>query len=102
MADLALDAAQTDGARFGVRAENIVERIELHRVPHAGAGAVRFNQAHIPRGIVQLFKGFFYGNFLALGVGGGNAFAFPVGRSAHGADHGVHFVAVFNRVGKAF
>ena len=102
MADLAFYAAQTDGAGFGVRAENFIQGVKLHGVTHAGAGAVRFHQADIARGIFHLFKSLLYGDFLAFGVGSGNAFALAVRRRAHGADDGIDFVAVFDGVGEAF
>ena len=39
---------------------------------------------------------------MAFGVGGGNAFAFTVGRSTHGADNGINAVTVFYGIGQAF
>ena len=99
MADLAFYAAQTDGAGFGVRAENFIQGVEFHSVTHAGAGTVRFHQADIARGIFHLFKSLLYGDFLAFGVGSGNAFALAVRRRTHGADDGIDFVAVFNSIG---
>ena len=102
MADLALDAAQTDGARFGIRGKQFGQRTEFHGVPYAGAGAVRFNQAHGFGRVVQLFKGFFHRQFLPFRVRRGDAFAFAVGRGAHSADDGVNPVAVFYGVREAF
>ena len=102
MADLAFDTAQPDTARGRVRAERFGQRGELHGIAHAGAGAVGFQQAHIRRRIIQLFKSFFHGNFLPLGVRRGNAFASAVGRGPDGADQRVDTVAVFYGVGKAF
>ena len=61
-----------------------------------------FQKTHFAGGIVQLFKGFFHRQFLPFGVGGGDAFAFPIGRSSHRADDGVNSVSVFYRVGQAF
>ena len=102
MADLALYTAQTNRARFGIRRENFIQSIELHRIAYAGAGAVGFHQAYFAGGIVQLFKRFFYGNFLPFRVRRGNTFAFPVGRSTNSADNGIHFIAVFHRITQAF
>ena len=79
MADLAFYTAQPNGARLGVRAKGFGKRGQFHGVAHAGAGAVRFNKAHVSRRIFHLFECFFHGNFLAFGVGGGNAFALAVG-----------------------
>ena len=102
MADLALYAAQANGAGFYVRTEQFRQRAEFHGVAHAGTGTVRFNQAHGFGRVIQLFKGFFHRQFLTFGVGSGDAFAFPVGRSTDGADNGVNLVAGFYRIGQTF
>ena len=102
MADLAFNTAQTNGAGFSVWAKELGQRAQFYGVAHAGAGAVRFHQADFGRGVIQLFKGFFHRQFLALGVRGGNALAFSVGRGPNGADDGINFVSVFDGVGKAF
>ena len=84
-----------------VRAEHFAQHLHLGRVAHLGGCAVRFNKIHVGRGIIDSGEGVLYGYLLALGVGGGNAFALAVGGGAHGIDEGVDFVAVALRVGQA-
>ena len=82
--------------------EHFLEYLHFRGVPHLGGGAVRFHEVHVGRGIVHPGEGVLYGDLLALGVGGGYAFALAVRRGAHGVYQRVNFIAVPHRVGEPF
>ncbi len=84
-----------------VGAEDILKGFHFGGVADLGGGAVGFHEIHFSRPVIHLRESVLNGVFLPFGVRGGDAFAFPVGGSAHGIYKGVYPVPVALGVGAA-
>jgi hypothetical protein len=101
VADVGFD--RTDGAEptsGRIRGHQTEEAVHLHPIAHRGAGAVAFDEVHIPRRPSGLPVGLLHGPELAGTVRGQQVAAGVVGQS-RGPDHRQDAVAVGQGVGQA-
>ena len=93
MANIALGRSQGNAAQ-GRTSEDFGEAFDLDDVADLGACAVGFD--HGSRGRIEsgVFPGTSCGQYLADGIGGGDALTLAIAGAAYTADHGVDLVAV--------